>query len=43
MALLESSYPTTIIPEYSNTPKLQENDLKSNFMNIKEEMNYYWY
>ena len=43
MAPSELSYPTTASPEYCNTNKTQENDLKSNFIKMneafKEEMN----
>ena len=39
----EARYPTTACPEYSNTVKTQENNLKTNFMEmtvvLKEEKN----
>lgn len=38
MAPPEHSYPTTASPEYSNTREAQENDLKTNFVKMTEEM-----
>lgn len=34
MASLKPSDPTAAIPEHSNATKLQENNLKNNFMEI---------
>lgn len=32
----ESSDPTTVRPEYSNTAETHENNLKNNFMKMRE-------
>lgn len=37
----EPSYPTPSSSENSSSPDVQENDLKTNFMKMKEEINKY--